>query len=333
MALWTRRQVAVWTLGLAGCGALTGCGLASFPGSQPAGPRRVGYLDSLANQGTIEPFRDGMRELGYVDGRTVAVEYRSADGDLALLPTLVAELVALPIDVFVAPNPIVARAAREATSTLPIVASGGNVVAAGLVTNIAHPEGNITGVTTNSVEAIGKWVELLKEAVPATTRLAVLLDLGGPAAQAFLSQVELATRALQLLSRPYDVRDLAQLPAVLATVKTDGMDGLVVVSGGALGGGSDPRISTAVFNSQIPAVAELRSFAVAGGLLSHGASTSVLARRSAGFVDKILHGARPSDLPIELPTVFDVVVNLNTAAHLGLTIPPSVLQRATEIIQ
>jgi len=298
-----------------------------------AGPRRIGFLDSLPNQLTFEPFREGMRDLGYVEGENIAIEYRTADGDLRRLPALVAELVGLPVEIIVAPNPIVVRAVRDASPTTPIVASGGNVVAAGLVTNIAHPEGNITGITTNSVEVVGKWVELLKEAVPLTARLAVVLDLGGPSAPAFLSQVERATQSLGLPYTPYDVRDLDDLQAVLSIAQADGRDSVVVVSGGVLGGGSDPRIGAAVLKSHLPSVAELRPFAIAGGLLAHGANTAVLAKRSASFVDKILKGAKPSNLPIELPTSFDVVVNLKTAALLKLAIPQSVLQQATEVIQ
>jgi putative ABC transport system substrate-binding protein len=326
-----RRRLIRGSLALAGLGLLSGCG--RLPWQTPSKVPRIGYLDSLPNQITFEPFRDGLRDLGYVDGENIAIEYRAADGDLERLPALVAELLGLPVEIMVAPNPVVARAVSGASPTIPIVAAGGNVVAAGLVTNIAHPEGNITGVTTNSVEVVGKWVELLRETLPTISRLAVVLDLSGPSAPAFLSRVERASQSLQLQFTQYDVRDLDRLPAVLSLVRADGADGLVVVSGGVLGGANDPRIGAAVLQSRLPAVAELRSFAIAGGLLAHGASTVVLARRSAAFVDKILRGAKPSDLPIELPTAFEIVVNLKTARALGLTIPPSVLQQATEIIQ
>jgi putative ABC transport system substrate-binding protein len=326
-----RRRLIQGSLALAGLGLLSGCGRLGW--QAPPRVPRIGYLDSLANQLTFEPFREGMHDLGYVDGENVAIEYRNAEGDLQRLPALVAELLGQPVEVIVVPNPVVARAVRNASPTIPIVASGGNVVAAGLVTNIAHPEGNLTGVTTNSVEVVGKWVELLKETVPATARLGMVLDLSGPSAQAFVSQVERAARQLQLPYTPYDVRDLDQLQAVLSLAQADGTDGFVVVSGGALGGGNDPRIGAAVLQSRLAAVAELRSFAVAGGLLAHGASTAVLAKRSASFVDKVLKGTQPSDLPIELPTVFDIVVNLKTARTLGLTIPSSILRQATETIQ
>jgi putative tryptophan/tyrosine transport system substrate-binding protein len=328
-----RRSFLQSSLVLVGAGMLVGCGARSLAGARPTGPRRIGYLESLVNQITFEPFRDGLRDLGYVDGENIAIEYRAADGELERLPGLAAELVGLPVELIVAPNPVVARTVSGASSTIPVVAAGGNVVAAGLVTSIAHPEGNITGVTTNSVEAVGKWMELLKETVPTISRLAVVLDLSGPSAQAFLQQVQRAAQALQLQVAAYDVRDLDQLPAILSRVQDDRRDSLVVVSGGVVGGGGDVRIGTAARTSRLPAVAELRSFALAGGLLAHDANTATLARRSARFVDRILRGAKPGELPIELPTEFNVVLNLRAAQELGISVPESVVQRATEVIQ
>jgi putative ABC transport system substrate-binding protein len=213
------------------------------------------------------------------------------------------------------------------------VAAGGNVVAAGLVSNVARPEGNVTGVTTNSVEVIGKWIELLKQVVPTLSHLAVLADLSNLASPPFLQAVEQASQSLQIQPTTYDVRDLAHLGVVLQRAKSDGADGLVVVSGGVFRGGNDPRIGGEALDSRLPAVAELRDFAVNGGLLAHGPNTHVLARRSASYVDKILKGARPGDLPIELPTEFNIVVNLKTADALGILIPQSVVARANEVIQ
>ena len=199
--------------------------------------------------------------------------------------------------------------------------------------NIAHPEGTITGVANNTAETSVKWVELLKEIVPTLSRLAVLADPSDPGInKLLLPSVQRAAQTLQLQLTSYDLRDLDQLSAVLSTVKADGADGLVV-AGGVLGGGANPRIGAEVLKARLPAAAGTRAFAVNGGLLAHGTNNDALARRSASYVDKLLKGAKPGDLPIELPTAFDFVINLKTAQALGLTIPPSVLQQATETIQ
>ena len=242
-------------------------------------------------------------------------------------------MVAWPAEVIVVPVPAAALAASRATSTIPIVAAGGNVVTAGLVNNIARPEGNITGVATNSVETVGKWVELLKETVPALSRLAVLREPSGLSAPLFTQQVERAAQALRLQPAPYDLRDLDHLPAILSTARAEGADGLLLLPSPVLGPGNDPRIGSGVQQSRLPAIAEMRPFALAGGLLAHGPNQRALSRRSASHVDKILKGARPGELPIELPTEFDIVLNLKTAATLGIAVPPSILQRATEVIQ
>jgi putative tryptophan/tyrosine transport system substrate-binding protein len=328
-----RRRFLQGSLAVAGLSLCSGCGLVSLPGQRPAAVRRIGYLESGINANAFEPIREGLGDLGYVEGQNIVIEYRSAEGRLERLPALAAELVDLRVELIVARDTAPALAASRATSAIPIVAAGGNVVAAGLVTNIARPEGNITGVTTNSVETVGKWVELLKETVPTISRLAVMLDLSGSSSQAFLQQVEHAARTLQVQVTTYDLRDLDQLSAVLSMVKADGAEGLLVVSGGILVAGMDPRIGGEVLRSRLPAVAEARPFAANGGLLAHGTNIDTLARRSASYVDKILKGARPSDLPLELPTTFEIVVNLKTAQELGITIPQSVLQRATQLIQ
>lgn len=329
----SRRQLLGGGLALASLGLAAGCGLVSVPGQRPAGPRRIGFLENGVSVPRIHAFREGLRDLGYVEGQNILIEYRDAEGNLERLPVLAAELVGVPVEIIVASDNIAALAASQATSAIPIVAAGGNVVAAKLVTNIARPEGNITGVTTNSVEAIGKWIELLKETVPTISRLAVILDPTGPSAPAFMEQVQRAAQALQLRPVPYDLRDLDHLPAVPSAARADGADGLVAVSGGVLGGGSNPRIGGEVLKARLPAVAELRDFAVSGGLLAHGTNALALVRRSASYVDKILKGAKPGDLPIELPTEFHIVANLKTAEALGISVPQSVLLRATEVIQ
>ena len=331
----TRRQLVQRSIAVAGVGLLAGCGVMPSPGQRRATLRRVGYLDWHAGtiDPTIEAFREGMRDLGYVEGQNLLVEYRDAEGDLDRLPALVAALIDSGVEIIVARNNLSALAVSRATSAIPIVAAGADVVGAGLVTNIARPEGNLTGVTSNSTETLVKWIELLTETVPTISRLAVMVDPSGRATQANLQQVQHAAQALQLQHTFYDLRALDHLSAALSKVRADGADGLVLVSGGVVGGGNDPRIGDAVLKSRLPAVAQQRLFAVAGGLLAHGANTTALVRRSASYVDKILNGARPGDLPVELPTEFDIVVNLQTAHALGITVPQSVLRRATEIIQ
>lgn len=333
MTGWSRRQVVRGSLGLAGLGVLSGCGRMPWQ-PQPRVPR-IGYLDSDARvtSRTFEAFREGLRDLGYVEGHDILVEYRDAEGKAERLPALAAELVALPAEVIVVPVPVAAQAASRATTSIPIVAAGGNVVTAGLVKNIARPESNITGVSTNSVETVSKWVELLKETVPTLARIAVARDPSGLSAPLFMEQVRRAADSLRLQSVAYDLGDLDHLPALLATATAGGADGLLLLPSPVLGAGNDPRIGDAVRRSRLPAIAEMRPFAVVGGLLAHGPNQQALSRRSASHVDKILKGAKPGDLPIELPTEFDIVVNLATAGALGIAIPQSVLQRATEVIQ
>ena len=319
---------------LAGLGLLTGCGIVPFGVQGPAGPRRIGFLDSGTNPGRFETFREGLRDLGYVEGQHVLIVRRDAERESDRLPAMAAELVALPVEVIVVTGSPAVAAASRATSTIPIVTAGTNVVGTGLVTNMARPEGNITGVATNATETFGKWVELLKETVPTISRLAAVQDRAGSSnAPGLIERVERAAQPLGLQVVPYAVPHLDRLAAVLATARAEGADGLMVLSGGVVGGGADPHIGGAALKAGLPAVAEQRAFAANGGLLAHGVGTEMLARRAAAYVDKILKGARPGELPIELPITFEIVVNLRTAQALGITVPQSVLLQATVIIQ
>jgi len=303
--------------------------------TQPDLPR-VGYVRESLTLVSYEAFLDGLRELGWVDGQNVIIELRDPVSDRDRIPELTREVIKLPVDVFVANGPISADAAAQATSTIPIVVNSSNS-ALRLVRNIAQPEGNITGVATNNIEAVGKWVELLKETVPSVSHLAAVGDQPSePARSPELSnrlQLESAARALGLETAWYDVRDLDALPPVLTTAVAAGSNGLVVVSGGVFGGGVDARIGQAVARSGLPSVGDNRAFAVNGGLLSHGVDTAGLTRRSAAYVDKLLRGAKPGDLPIELPTRYNIAVNLKAARDLRIAIPPSVLARAAELIE
>jgi putative ABC transport system substrate-binding protein len=276
-----------------------------------------------------------MHDLGYVEGQNLVIERRDAEGRLERLPALAEELVAARVEVIVARDSTAARPASRATSTIPIVAASGNVVPAGLVTNLAHPEGNITGVSTNALETVGKWVELLKETVPSISRLAVVRDpsIASEQGERTLQQAERAARTLRLPTTAYELRDLDRLSSVLSTVQSEGADGVLVLSGGVIAGSTDPRIGREVLRSRLPAVGEGRGFAANGGLLAHGIRPGVLPRRAAVYVDRLLKGAKPGDLPIKLPTEFHIVVNLKTAQELGVAVPQSIMQRVTEVIE
>jgi ABC-type uncharacterized transport system substrate-binding protein len=330
----SRRELLRVSAVLAGAGLLSGCGATTFLGGRPAGPRRIGVLDLGNNPApTFEPFYDGLRDLGYEVGRDILIEYRDAQGDAARLRRLADELVGLQVEVIVARDSGAAVPAGEATQTIPIVVAGGNVIASGIVKSITRPEGNITGVSTNSVETVGKWIELLKETVPTIARLAVVKHPESVSNRASLPMLERAGMDLRVQLAAYDVRGFEDLPLVLSTAKADGADGVLMLSNMVFGPGNDPRIGSEVLKLRLPALAEGRSFAVNGGLLAHGTVPGVLARQSARFVDKILKGAKPADLPIELPTEFAIVVNLKTAQELRIAVPPAVLARATEVIQ
>lgn len=333
MKRWRRRSFLRSSLAIAGLSLLSGCSLPPLPGQRTTNLRRVGFLDIEAGTSRIGPFREGMRELGYVEGQNLVIEYRGSQGSAERLPALATELVNSQVEVIVTSNPSATFAAAQATSVIPIVVAGGNIVATGLVTNIAHPEGNVTGVTTGGAAAVAKWIELLKGAVPTLSRLAVVGDPRTPNVRAYQQAVGRAAQVLELQFTWYDLGDLDNLSDVLATVTADGADGLVLVSGGTLAAGSDPRIGEALLNYRLPAIAESRPFAVNGGLLAHATDGSALAKRAASYVDKILKGAQPGDLPIELPTTFEILVNLRTAQALGITMPASVLAQATEVIQ
>lgn len=328
----SRRQV-LQGVGLAGMAVLASCGPLSTQAPLPK-VRRIGYLDpdSVSTNTNAAVLRQALQDLGYTDGTNLRIEYRFADGQAGRLPALAAELVALPVEVIVAGNTVAAEVAHRATTTIPIVTSSGNTVAAGLVTNIAHPEGNITGVTTNSVELVGKWVQLLAEAVPDLRRLAALADPNSPVAEPHLREAERAATVLQLQLVPADLRDLQDLPATLATLKTMGAEGVLIVPGGVFRAAWE-QTGSVVLNAGLPGVAETDRFARGGGLLAYGTSMAGRARLAATYIDKLLKGAKPGDLPIEQPTTFDSLVNLKAAQTLGRTLPRSVLEQATEVIQ
>jgi putative ABC transport system substrate-binding protein len=305
---------------------------------QAAKIARIGYLagNLAANPHLPEAFRQGLRDLGYVEGRNVVIEYRDAEGKLERLPTLAAELVALKVDVIVAGSPLAAMAAKQATRTLPIVfAAASDPVASGFVTSLARPGGNVTGLSLLGEELVGKRLELLKQAVPGASRVAVLWQpgsLGERTEKAMLMEAEVAARALGVRLQFVEARGPEDFDRAFSDM-TRARAGALTVLGGAMLFGERRRLVDLAAKNRLPAVYSWREFVDVGGLMAYGANLADLFRRAATYVDRILKGAKPGNLPVEQATKFELVINLKTAKALGLTIPPSLLARADEVIQ
>ena len=280
----------------------------------------------------VETLRDGLRDLGYVEGRTIEIEYRWAEGREERLPALVAELVRLKVDLMVVGGTVPARVAKQATSTIPIVVPvATDLIGAGLVTSLGRPGANVTGFASQNEELPGKWVELVKEALPAISRVALLSDPGSDAGQS--RAAEAAGRSLGIGTRVLKVRRAEELPAAFAEAQKHRAEALIVLSS-ALFHAHRVQLVALAARHRLPALYHQKEFVVGpGGLMSYGADFQDLFRRAAGYVDRILKGAKPAELPIQQPTKFELVINLKTATALGLTIPPSVLARADELIQ
>ena len=308
-------------------------------GPQPSAKvARIGWL-SIASRTPevahlIEAFSQGLRELGYVEGRTIAIEYRFADGRPERLPGLAAELVGLKVDVIVTPNPAGTQAAKQATRTIPIVMlSEIDPVGSGLVASLARPGGNITGLTpTAGPEIVGKHLELLKQTVPKVSRVAVLRNPTNPDSAPMSREVEGAARRLGVQLQVLDVRLPDELDGAFAAMTRD-RAGALLLLWDTMFILHRERIASLAARSRLPTVAGARDMAEVGFLLTYGRSTPHAFRRAATYVDKILKGAKPADLPIEQATTFELVINMKTAKALGLTIPPSVLARADALIQ
>ena len=303
-------------------------------GAQPAGKvPRIGILRAGSPPDPfVDAFRQGLRELGYVEGQSIHIEYRWAHGKDERLPSLAAELVRLQVDVIVAGGSQ-ALLARDASRTIPIVMPvATDPVASGLVTSLARPGGNVTGLAFQSEELPGKWVELLKEAFPRMARVAVLWhDATIEAGQ--LKTTEAAARSLSLQLRTVQVRRPDDLETALGEVRKGRADAIVIL-GSPFFFTHRARLVELAAKHRLPAMYFQREFVVgAGGLMSYGPNLRDLFRRAATYVDKILKGARPADLPVERPTKFELVINLRTAKTLGLTIPPTLVARADEVIR
>jgi putative ABC transport system substrate-binding protein len=307
---------------------------------QPKKVPRIGYLspsDAAIESTRSEPIRRALRELGYIEGQNIAIEYRYAEGKQDRYPELAAELVRLKVDIIVvAGGTRQTRAAKNATKTIPIVmvGLGSDPVEAGLIESLAHPGGNVTGVTNLTRELGGKRLELLKEAVPKLARVAVLFDPANPPNVLEVKKVlPVAARALKLTIQPWEVRDSDGFEKVFAALNKQRPDGLYVPGGGPLMSTNLKRIVGFALKSRLPSTYYDSEFVDACGLMSYTADTAESYRRVAYFVDKILKGAKPADLPVEQPTKFELVINLKTAEQIGLTIPPELLARANRLIK
>ncbi len=300
-------------------------------GQQTRKVPRIGVLGGQSPE--ISPpilvLREGLRELGYVEGQNIAIEWRWAQGKDERYPDLAAELVKLKVDIIVAPTTAGAQAAQRATKTIPIVMGFvSDPVALGLVANVARPGGNITGLGVPTPENAGKRLQLLREAVPTVARIAVLSDESQPAD---LRGTEAAAQALGVQLQVWKVESGGELDRVFTAIARERTAGIIILGSTTLFA-NRARIAQLAVRHRLPTSAWARELTEAGCLMSYGANLHDVARRAAYFVDKILKGAKPGDLPIEQPTKFELVINLKTAKALGLTIPPSLLGRADEVI-
>ena len=307
------------------------CAVSAPSIAQPANRMpRIGFLCLVPCSGS--PVQDGLHELGYIDGKNAVFEVRSADGVVERLPELAADLVKLKVDVIVAQHGLpAAEAAKQATPTIPIVfTSVGDPVAFGLLRNLARPEGNVTGMAFLAPELSRKQVELLREAIPSLSRVTFLRAAANPADVRLARERQIAAQALGLELREIDVHTLADIEGVLAQAPPSNA---IYLSFDSLMLRYEKRIVELLIRYRVPAMAPSRDFVADGVLMTFGPAFSSLNRRAAVYIDKILEGAKPADLPVEQPTKFELVINLKTAKSLGLTIPQSPLLRADEVIQ
>jgi putative tryptophan/tyrosine transport system substrate-binding protein len=312
----------------------------SFPAEaqQPKKVTRIGYLSSLSPSSEStrsEAIRLALRELGYMERQNIAIEYRYGEGKPNRASELAAELVRLNVDIVVVTggSPWI-RAAKNATKTIPIVMANSVVdpVEAGLIESIARPGGNLTGLTLLSRELGGKRLELLKEAVPIVARVALLYEPGNPFDVPEVKEVEAAARALRLTIQPWEVRGADDFDKVFSAMAKQRPDGLYVATG-AIIRDSAKRIAGFALKSRLPSVYPYSEAVDAGGLMSYSADLANSYRRVAYYVDKILKGAKPSDLPVEQPRKFELVINLKTAKQIGVTIPADLVVRAEKVIR
>jgi putative tryptophan/tyrosine transport system substrate-binding protein len=295
--------------------------------------RRVGWIwpgASAGNPTELVGFKEGLRELGYVEGRDIVVEYRFGENSAERLPEFATELARLNVRVVVAVGELAIRAAQRAAPDTPIVFLTADPIGAGLVTNLSRPGGNITGVST--MRAAGKWPELAKEMLPGLTRVGYLINPTNAASVATLNEARRSAEALRMDFRSYSVERPADLESAFATMTRDGI-GVLLLDAAHPYPTNWPRIAGLALGHKLPAISELREFVFAGGLMSYGVRLSDMTRLLAHYVDRILKGANAGDLPVEQPTKFELVISLKTAKALGLTIPDKLLSVADDVIE
>ena len=316
--------------------ALTVCG-AVATAQQPTKIPRLGYLAGApvsANAPRREAFRQDLRELGHVEGKNIIIEYRSADGKLERLPALAAELVRLKVDIIVTAGPIPTRAAKAATSTIPIVMTQDpDPVGNGFVASLARPGGNITGLSTLAPELSGKRLEILKETIPKLSRVAVVGTSTFPGIAQALKEIELVAGAFGVKLQYLDVLEPKDIETAFRAAGKGRAEAILMMVAGGVASAHRTEIVKLAVKSRLPAIYERAEFVEAGGLMTYGVNFTDLDRRAATYVDKILKGRKPADLPVEQPMKFEFVVNLKAAKAIGLTIPPNVLVRANKVIK
>jgi putative ABC transport system substrate-binding protein len=314
---------------LAACGAVA-------QAQQPMKIPRIGYQAAASPSvvaARIEAFRQGLRKLGYVEGKNIVIEYRYAEGKLDRLPALAAELVRLNVDVIVTAGPSDTKAAKDATSTIPIVmAFDPDPVRNGFVASLARPGGNITGLSTLAPELSGKQLELLKETVPKLSRVAVLGSSAEPGNAQSLKEVELAAGTFGVKLQYLDVLSPKDIETAFQAAGKGRADAVLLLAS-PFAAPNRKQIADLAIKSRLPTIYFRSDFVEAGGLMSYGASQNDLDRRAATYVDKILKGRKPADLPVEQPIKFEFIINLQSAKQIGLTIPPNVLARADRVIK
>ena len=328
-----RAQHSVFVVSL--CGVLIAlCG--SAEAQQPKNVPRIGFLSAVSPStisARLHAFRQGLRELGYVEGKNIVIEWRSAEGKSDRLPGLAAELVRLKVDLVVSGGVATTRAAKQATVTIPIVmASDDDPVGSGFAASLARPGGNITGLSTLSPEISGKQLELLKEIVSKLSRVAIGGDVTRPGIPQALREINVAADALGVQVQYLELREPKDIETAFRAASKEHADAVLVLGSPVLLS-QRRQIADVAAKSRLPAIYPRPEFVEDGGLMSYGVSFTDLFRRAATYVDKILKGAKPAELPIEQPTKFELVINLKTAKQISFTIPPSVLARADRVIR
>ena len=304
---------------------------------QPTRIPRVAYFTAAplsAMTDRIDAFRQGLRELGYVEGKNIVIEWRSPEGNPDRMPTLAAELVQLKVDVIVTAGGAATRPAKEATSTIPIVmAQDEDPVGNGFVASLARPDGNITGLSQLSPQLRGKRLEILKEVVPNLSRVAVLGTPNSIGSAQAIKEIEAAAGAMKVQLQHLNVLTAKDIEPAFRAASKERADAVLEIVSGAIRGSQRKEIATLAIKTRLPVMWERPEYVETGALMSYGVNLRDLDRRAATYVDKILKGAKPADLPIEQPTKFEFVINLRAAKQIGLTIPPNVLARADKVIK